>query len=117
MVGGTSPPLNYMQIALWIAQLLLDFIKSSNELMSKELEHQVRRQKELEANIKALKALNDMYDHAVTAIAENNGRLMVKINELKREQDALEGNRTGILINYRENLRKEKDGDVLREEL
>lgn len=106
-----------MQIALWIAQLLLDYIKSSNDIMGKELEHQVRRQKELEANIKALKSLNDMYDHAVAAIAENNGRLMVKIDELKQEQNRLDGKKAEILINYREALDKESDEDVLRKNL
>lgn len=112
--GGRKPPNLDMSIALWIAQLLLDYIKSSNDVMVTELEHQIRRQKELEASLQALKALNDMYDHSVNALEESNGRLMASIEELKREQAHMKVRKAEILIRYRDALDQAGDSDVLR---
>lgn len=101
-------------ILLWIAQLLLDYIKSANNIKDEELAHQISRNKELESSIQSLKLLQEYYQASIDSVADNIEYHKKKLEDVKKEQKKAKKASQKALEDYQAELDAMSRDDVLR---
>lgn len=112
--GAGAPQLSNMAIVLWIAQLLLDYIKSANNILHSEMEHQVRRSLELQASLVGLKELNNLYEESIKSLGDSADRLSAKLSKIKSETEQLKVERHRALEHYNQMLDEASADEILR---
>lgn len=106
-----------MQIALWVAQFILDYIKSANNALATELDHQVRRNKELQANIENLRVMEEVYQQSLNALDQSNERLKQAVVDLRKLYEDTKAERNKIRAQYDLELEASTDEEILRAQL
>lgn len=93
---------------------MLDYIKSANNVLESELEHQTRRNKELQANLDVLNSLADMYRHSIEAINNDNERLKKEVDDIRTAHDQVKFERNEARRKMEAELEAMTDEQVLR---
>jgi len=106
-----------VKFIIWLAEVLIGWLRKQNNILADELEESVKRNKEHEANLAEQELIRKDYEDKISGV---NTQLRVLHQQITNNLDLLEAIRTKrdeSLQKYKEELSQLSDKDLVRQEL
>ena len=103
-MGGASPPITNMKLALKIAKIVAFLLKARNEKMSKKIGQLVDENVEFADRLMALKEESTLYKEMVTSLDSQNQELQDRVMSAKAWMGSLKTEENELALKLSKDL-------------